>query len=46
LGGELDRSERVLDFVSDAASDFLPRSGFLRAEELGEVIENQDESGV
>ena len=46
LGGELDGSERIFDFVSDAASDFLPGRGFLRAEQFGEVIENEDEAGV
>ena len=46
LGGKLDRSERIFDFVGDAASDFLPGGGFLRAEKFGEVVENQNEAGI
>src|SRR5256885_5275827 len=38
LGRKLNRSERILDFVGDAASDFLPGGGFLREKEFGEVV--------
>ena len=46
LRGELDGSERILDFVGDAASDFLPGGGFLGVEEFGEIVEDQDIAGV
>ena len=46
LRGKLDRREWILDFVSNAAGDFLPGGGFLRAENFGQVVENEDETGV
>ncbi len=42
LGGELNRSERILDFVRDALSDFLPGGGLLGAEKFGDVIDDDD----
>jgi len=46
LGGELDGREGILDFVGDAAGDFLPGRGFLRAEEFGEIVEHEDKTGI
>ena len=46
LRRERDRREGILDFVGDAACDFLPGGGFLGAEEFGEVVENDDVTGV
>src|SRR5260370_25472807 len=46
LSGKLDGSEGIFDFVSDAASDFLPGSGFLRTEEFGEAIQNETKTGI
>src|ERR1700756_290503 len=46
LRGKLNRSEGIFDFVSDAASNFLPGGGFLRAEEFGEVVENENEARI
>ena len=46
LRGQLDGSKRIFDFVCDATSDFLPGGGFLRAKEFGEVVENQNETGI
>ena len=42
LGVEGDGRERVLDLVSDAARDLFPGGLFLRAEELGDVFEDED----
>jgi len=46
LRRELNRCERIFDFVRDAAGNLLPRGGFLRAEHFGEVVEHENESGV
>ncbi len=46
LRGELNGREGIFDFVGDALGDFLPSGGFLRAEELGDVIDNDDEAGI
>ena len=46
LRGKLNRRERILDFVGDAAGDFLPGGGFLRAQHFGQVVEHEDEAGV
>ena len=46
LRGKLNRGERIFDFVRDAAGDFLPRGGFLRAQHFGEVVEHENEAGV
>src|SRR5688572_33068432 len=39
LGGELDRRERVLDLVRDAARGFIPCGELLRLHELRRVFE-------
>jgi hypothetical protein len=46
LRRELNRRERILDFVRDAASDLLPRGGFLSAQHFGQIVEHEDEAGV
>ena len=46
LRGELNGRERIFDFVRDAAGDFLPGGEFLRAQHFGEVVEDQDETGI
>ena len=46
LRRKLDRRERVFDFVGDALCDFLPGRGFLRAQELREVVDHDDESRI
>ncbi len=46
LGRKLNRRERVLDFVRDAASNLLPSGGFLRKKEFGEVVDDEDIAGV
>ena len=42
LGGKLDRRQRVLDFVGDAASDVGPRGAALRGHEFADVVERDD----
>ena len=42
LGVEGDGCERVLDLVSDAARDLFPGGLLLRAEEFGDVFEDED----
>ncbi len=39
LGGELDRGQRVLDLVGDAARHVGPGAGALRREQVGDVVE-------
>jgi hypothetical protein len=46
LRGKLNRSERVLDFVRDALSDFLPGSRFLRAQKVGQVVHYDDVTSI
>ena len=46
LRGELDRGERVLDFVRDTARDIGPGSAALVELLLGDVIEGQDDAAV
>ena len=42
LGRELDRRQRVLDLVRDAARDVGPGRGALRRHQLGDVVERDD----
>ena len=42
LGRELDRGQRVLDLVGDAAGDVGPGRGALRGDQLGDVVEGDD----
>ncbi len=42
LGGKLDRRERILDLMSDAARHVGPGGAALSADQLGDVIEGQD----
>ncbi len=44
LGRELDRRQRVLDLVRDAAGDVAPSGGALRGDKLGDVVERDDEA--
>ena len=46
LGRELDRGQRVLDFMGDAAGDIGPGRGALRLDEIGDVVERDDEAVV
>src|SRR6202521_806266 len=39
LGGELDRGQRILDLVGDAAGNVGPRGGALRHDEIRDVVE-------
>ena len=42
FGRKLDRRQRVLDFVGDAASNVAPCRGALRGDQLGDVVERDD----
>ena len=42
LGRELDRRQRVLDLVRDAARDVGPGGGALRRDQVGDVVERDD----
>ena len=42
LGRELDRGQRVLDLMGDAAGDVGPGRGALRRHQLGDVVERDD----
>jgi hypothetical protein len=42
LHRELDRSERVLDLVRDATRHLRPRGEAARADDLGDVLEDDD----
>ena len=42
LGGELDRGQRVLDLVGDAAGDVGPGGAALVEQLLGDVVEGED----
>ncbi len=42
FGRELDRRQRVLDLVGDAARDVAPGRGALRRDQLGDVVERDD----
>ena len=44
LGRELDRGQRVLDLVRDAAGDVGPGRLALRRQQLGDVVEGDDEA--
>ncbi len=44
LGGELDRGQRVLDLVRDAARDVGPGGLALGRLEFGDVVEGHDEA--
>src|SRR5579862_721457 len=46
FGRKDDGGEGIFDFVSDALGNFLPCSGFLSAEEFGEVVKDDDEAGI
>jgi hypothetical protein len=40
-----DGRERIFQFVRDTPRDFVPRRGFLRAQKLAGVFQNDDEAG-
>ena len=42
LGRKLDRRQRVLDLVGDAARDVGPGGGALRRDEVGDVVDGDD----
>ncbi len=42
LGGQLNRRQRILDLVRDAAGDVRPCRGALRGDEFGDVVERDD----
>src|SRR5579883_3549588 len=44
FGGKLDRGQRVLDLVGDAAGDVGPGRLALRRQQLGDVVEGNDEA--
>ena len=44
LGGELDRRQRILDLVRDAARDVRPGRAALRRHQVGDVVEGDDEA--
>ena len=46
LGRELDRRERVLDLVRQAARDLAPRGDLLRADERRHVVQHQHHAFV
>ncbi len=46
LGGKLDRRQRILDLVGDAAGDVGPGGGALRGDEIGDVVERDDAAAV
>ena len=46
LGGEGDGRERVPNLVRDALRDFFPGGLALRAEEVGDVFEDEDEAAA
>ena len=45
LGGELDGRQGVLDLVGDPLGDFLPGRDLLGLDELGQVVEDDDQAG-
>ena len=45
LGGKLDGGERILDLMGDAARHIGPGGGALRADQIGDVVESDDEAG-
>src|SRR6202789_2961569 len=46
LGGKLDRRQRVLDLMGDAARDVGPGGGALGGDQIGDVVESDDEAGL
>ena len=46
LRGKLNRRQRILDLVRDALRHFLPGRGFLRAQQVGQIVDHHDESGI
>ena len=42
LGGQLDRRQRILDLVREAARDFAPGRVALRLQQRGDVVEHDD----
>ncbi len=44
LGAEGDRRQRILEFMSDTAGDFVPGRGFLRAQQFAGVFEHNHET--
>ena len=42
FGGELDRRQRILDLMRDAARDIGPGGGALGGDEIGDVVEGDD----
>src|SRR3546814_19273013 len=46
LGGELDRGQRVLDLVRDAAGDVRPRRLAMGRQELGDLVDGDERKQV
>ncbi len=46
FGRELDRRERIFDFVRHPAGHFAPRGGALRLQHVGHVVEHDDIAGT
>ena len=46
LGRKLDRRQRVLDLVRDAAGNVAPRRHALRRHQIGDIVEGDDEAGA
>ena len=46
LGRKLDRRQRILDLVRDAARDVGPGGGALRRDQIGDVVEGGDEAAA
>ena len=44
LGGKLDRRQRILDLMGDAARDIGPGGGALGADQIGDVVEGDDKA--
>ena len=44
FGAQADGREWIFDFVRDAAGDFMPRGGLLRAQHVAGVFQNEHES--
>ena len=44
FGRELDRGQRILDLVGDAAGDIRPRRAALGRHQVGDVVERDDEA--
>ncbi len=42
FGGQLDRSQRIFDFMGDPAGDIGPRRCPLRGHEIGDIVERHD----